>query len=128
VIDELQPPAAGEIVDRKYRLEDFLQTRMQPAVRLDVHLQERLVGGTLHVDQVRHRRHLGDAPEIVTDALAPGKRPGNRVHELPCRPAPTAAATRSGAGTDPIPARIQISPGGVAASPAPGVVRLTVPI
>ena len=80
IVDELEPAAAGKVVDREDRLEYLLQPGVQPAVRLDIHLQEPLVGGALHVDQVRHGRHLGDAPEIVTNPLAPGKRPCNRVH------------------------------------------------
>jgi hypothetical protein len=81
VIDELEPAAAGEIVDREDRLEHFLQPGLRAAVRGDVHLQERLVARPLHVDQVRHRRHLGDAPEAPPDPLLPRERlASNRVH------------------------------------------------
>ncbi len=83
VIDELEPTAAGEVVDREHRLEHLLQAGMQPAVGADVHLQERLVRGALHVDQVRHRRHLGDPAEVAADPLAPGKRPADCVHKCP---------------------------------------------
>ena len=38
---------------------------------------------------VRHRRHLGDAPEVATDPLAPGKQPADCVHEVLCLPANT---------------------------------------
>ena len=86
VIDELQPAPAGEIVDREHRAEDFLQAGVGAAVVRRVHLQERLVAGALHVDQVGHRRHFGDAPEALADALAPGKGPGDRVHACPAAP------------------------------------------
>ncbi len=80
--DEFQAAAAREIIDREDRLEDFLQPGMQPAVGRDVHLQERLIAGALHVDKVRHRRHFGDSPEAAADAPVRGKRFGNRVHRL----------------------------------------------
>ena len=84
VVDELQPAAAREVVDREDRLEHLLQARVRALVRVDVHLQERLVAGALHVDQIRHRRHFGDAPEALADALAARKRPRDRVHRLSC--------------------------------------------
>ncbi len=86
VIDELQPPAAGEIIDRKHRPEHLLQPGVGAAVGTHVHLQERLVAGALHIDQVGHRRHFGNAPKIAANALMPRDRPGNCVHRLSCSP------------------------------------------
>ena len=80
VIDEFQPAAAGEVVDREHRFEHFLQAGLSPAVGPDVHLQERLVAGALHIDQVRHRSHFGDPAEALADALTPSKGPCDRVH------------------------------------------------
>ena len=73
VIDELQPAAAGKVVDRKHRLEHFLQPGLGAAIRRHHHLQKTLIAGALHVDEVRHRHYFGDAPEALADPLASGK-------------------------------------------------------
>ena len=80
VIDELQPAAAGEVVDREHRFEHFLQPGLGTVVRTDDHLQERLVAGALHIDQVWHRSHFGYPTEALADAFTPSKGPCDRVH------------------------------------------------
>ena len=104
VIDELEPAAAGKIVDRENGLEDFLQPGMEAGIGGDMHLQERLVGGALDVDQVRHRRHLGNAPEAAADTLLAGERLKDRAHSLSCcpkkpmqKPLPRCSGARRGA-------------------------------
>ncbi len=80
IIDEFQPAAAGEIVDREHRFEHFLQPGLGAIVGTHDHLQERLVAGALHIDQVRHRSHFRDPAEAFADALTPSKGPCDRVH------------------------------------------------
>ena len=84
IVDELQPAAAGEIVDREHRLENFLQSRLGPAVRGHVHLQERFIAGPLDVDQVGHWRYFGDPAKALADALLTRKGLRDRVHANPC--------------------------------------------
>src|ERR1700681_926306 len=57
---------------------------MRTAVRLHVGLQKAFITGALHVDQVWHGRHFLNPPKAFADALAPGKRPVDRVHGLSC--------------------------------------------
>ena len=74
VMDEFQPPAAGEIVNREHRFEDFLNARMGARIRLGVHLQKRVIAGALHIDQVRHGGHFGDPPKAFTNAFPASER------------------------------------------------------
>ncbi len=89
--DELEPAAPGEVIDREDGGEHLLQPGIGAAVRRRVHLQERFVGSALHVDEIGHRHHFGDAPEGFADTLASRERPRNRVHASSglsrCRPA-----------------------------------------
>ena len=77
----LKPELAGE----RFHRERF---GMEARIGLHVHLQEALVGGALDLDQVRHRRNLGDTPEAPANALPARERTDHR-------PAPMLA----GAGT-----------------------------
>ena len=114
VIDELEPAAASEIVDREDRFEHFLQPGMRPVVGVDVHLQERLVRRALHVDQIGHRCHFGDAAEALANELAPGKRHRDRVHRLSCLLSSWtegnfgSSGIRYGDGNPAIPARVPV--------------------
>jgi hypothetical protein len=76
-------PAATEIVDREDRLEDLLQTGVQAHIRVNAHLQERLVGGALHVDEVGHRRHFGQAARKTAGCACAGERLRDSVHACP---------------------------------------------
>ena len=80
VMDEFEAPAPGEIVNREDALEHFLQARVAAAVMRGGHLQERLVAGALHVDQVWHPCHFGDTPEALADTLLASEGPSDRVH------------------------------------------------
>jgi hypothetical protein len=86
IIDEFKPAAAGEIVDREDRFEHFLNAGIGAGIGLDVHLQEGVVAGALHVDQVRHRGDFRDAPEAFANPLPAGERPFtqtiHRVHRI----------------------------------------------
>jgi len=73
VVHELEPPAPREIIDGENGTKDLLEPRVGAAVRRRRHLQERLVAGALHVDQVGHLRDFGDAPEAFADSLLTGK-------------------------------------------------------
>ena len=76
VMDELEPAAAGEIVDREDRFENFLDAGMGAGIGLDVHLQERVIAGALHVDQVGHRcATSGIRPKLLRMRLRPVKEP-----------------------------------------------------
>ena len=101
VIDELQPATPGEIVDRENGLEDLLQPGRRAAVRRDVHLQERLVGGALHVDQVGHGRHFGYASEALANTLAPCERLGDSVHRASAAPSYRSPSRSSRQGRHP---------------------------
>ncbi len=69
VADEIECRAVGEVLDREHRPENLLEPRQGAHRRRHVHLQEMLVGLTLHLDQVRHHRHLGNTPEALADPL-----------------------------------------------------------
>ena len=74
VLDEVQRRPLREVADREHRLEHLLQAEMRPLLRPQVHLQEALVRGALHLDQVGHHRDLGDVPEALANPLATGER------------------------------------------------------
>src|SRR6185312_10148748 len=74
IAHEFEPRPVGEILDRENRLEDFLQPDAGALLGQDVHLQEVVVGTLLDLDQVRHWRNLGNAPESLADALATRER------------------------------------------------------
>src|SRR5262249_7462994 len=69
VTHKLELSAIGKITNGKDRLEDFLQPDIGALLRGDPHLQEMIVRALLDLDQVWHRRHLGDAPEVPADAV-----------------------------------------------------------
>src|SRR3712207_8332300 len=49
------------------RFKNFLQPGMGACVRINLHLQKGLVGGPLHVDEVRHRRHFRQPAEARSE-------------------------------------------------------------
>ncbi len=69
VADEFELCALRKVADRKDRPEHFLQADTGALFRRLAHLQKMVVGTLLHLDQVRHRRDLGDASEALADAL-----------------------------------------------------------
>ena len=69
VLDEIKRGAVGEVLDREDRPEDLLEPGQGAERRSHVHLQEMLVRLPLHLDEVRHHRDFGDAPEALADAL-----------------------------------------------------------
>src|SRR5262249_45729601 len=74
IAHEFEPRTVGKILDREHGLEDFLQADAGPALRQNAHLQKLVVGGLLHLDEVRHRRDLGNAPEALANTLAARER------------------------------------------------------
>ena len=73
VLDEVERGPLREVADREHRLEHLLQAEVRPLLRPQVHLQEVLVRGALHLDQVGHHRDLGDVPEALANPLATGE-------------------------------------------------------
>ena len=73
VLEELELGALREIPDREDRLEDLLEPEGGTLLRHPVLLQKLVVGVLLHLDQVRHRGDLGNAPEVLANALATGE-------------------------------------------------------
>ncbi len=69
VAHEFELRALGEIPDRKDRSEDLLQADIGALFGAFAHLQKVIVGALLDLDQVRHRRDLGDATKAPADAL-----------------------------------------------------------
>src|SRR5262249_7874940 len=69
VADELELRTLGKIADREDRAKDFLQPDIGALLGHDPHLQEMIVGALLNLDQIRHRRNFGDAPEVFADPL-----------------------------------------------------------
>src|SRR5690606_13082699 len=55
--------------DRKDGLEDLLQPGRRTRFGRHAHLQKRVVGVLLDLDEIRHGRNLGDPPEILADAF-----------------------------------------------------------
>jgi len=80
ILHEVQRRPIGEILDREDRFERLLQAVHAALVGARQHLQEKLVGLTLHLDEVGHRGDLGNAPECLADPLACRER---RRHERP---------------------------------------------
>ena len=68
VFDELELRGLGEIGDREHRLEHRLQTLARTTALRRVHHEELVVGGLLHLDQVRHR---ADFPDVAKDFANP---------------------------------------------------------
>ncbi len=64
VVHELQLAHAAKIGDRKYRIENCLQTGIFPLIGEQVHLQEPLVRMFLNLDQVRNRNRRFNLREI----------------------------------------------------------------
>ncbi len=67
---EVERRPAGEIRDRKHRLEDRLQSLLRPAARGLLDHQKVVIGALLHLDEVRHLGHFADRAELLPDALA----------------------------------------------------------
>ena len=74
VFHEFELRLVGEILDRKDGRQHLLQARLAAPLRAGVALQESFIGGALHVDQIRNRRHLADMAEILANPLAARKR------------------------------------------------------
>ena len=74
VVHELELGTLGEVSNRKHRVEHLLQAEFLAVLDLGVHLQELVVGGFLHFDQVRHPGDFRNAPEILANALATSER------------------------------------------------------
>ena len=72
--DEIKLGGSRKIPDREHRLEDRLQTLVQPAALGLVDHQELVVRGLLHLDQIGHFRDFADMPEEFADTLAAGER------------------------------------------------------
>ena len=73
VLDELELRGLGEIGDREHRLEHRLQTLARTAALRRVHHEELVVGGLLHLDQVRHRADFPDVAEDFANPFAAGE-------------------------------------------------------
>src|SRR5208337_2470124 len=73
VLHELEMRGVGEILDRKHRLEHRLQALAGTAGLRRVHEEKLVVGGLLHLDQVRHFADFLDMPEDLANALAAGE-------------------------------------------------------
>src|SRR5258707_55881 len=65
--------ALGEVADREDRPEHLLKPDADAILRFHTHLQEVIVRRALHLDQVRHRGDLGDAPKGLADPLLAGE-------------------------------------------------------
>jgi hypothetical protein len=68
VVDEDQLARAIEITNRKDATEDALQAHVLPHTRLDVRLQELLVGLHLNVDEVRNIDDAIDLSEALSNS------------------------------------------------------------
>ena len=73
VFDEFELRGLGEIGDREHRLEHRLQTLVGTAALRRVHHEELVVGGLLHLDQVRHRADFPDVAEDLANPFAAGE-------------------------------------------------------
>ena len=69
VADKLELGTLAEVADRKDRPEDRLQPLLGTAAFGLVHHEELVVGLLLHLDEVRHLRHLMDAAEHLPQTL-----------------------------------------------------------
>ncbi len=78
--DVFEDGAFVEVLDREDRLEDRLDALILARTAAHFALQELLIGGALHLDQVRHLHRFGDPAERVADALLAGE--GRSVCEL----------------------------------------------
>ena len=78
---EFQLCAAGKILDRENRLEGFLEAMVVTRMRGDVHLQESVIAGALHIDQVRHSRHFGKLSECPAYTPATVESANLRCHQ-----------------------------------------------
>ena len=66
ILDEFQGAALREILDRENRLENLLQTVVDPHLGFGVPLQELLVGCFLNLDKVRHFDGCRQTAEVFT--------------------------------------------------------------
>ena len=67
VLDEVERGAIGEVAHREDRAEHLLEPDQVALGRGRVHLQERVVGLPLHLDEVRHLGDFGDAAEALAN-------------------------------------------------------------
>ena len=74
VLDEFEQRRAGEVRHREHGLEDRLQPLVGAAALRRVDQQELVVGGLLHLDQVRHFRDFADVTEEFADPLPARER------------------------------------------------------
>ena len=65
VLDEVERGTIGEVADREDRAEHLLEADQLALGRRNAHLQERVVGLPLHLDQVRHLGDFGNAAEAL---------------------------------------------------------------
>src|ERR1019366_1756167 len=89
--DELERRGLVEILDRKDRLEDRLQTYVRAVLGRNANLQEIVIGAFLNLDQIRNLDDLLDLAERAANAKI--ARYMNLGHQLPHR----ACATDFGA-------------------------------
>src|SRR5208282_2991656 len=89
--DELERRGLVEILDRKDRLEDRLQTYVRAVLGRNANLQEIVIGALLNLDQIRNLDDLLDLAERAANAKI--ARYMNLGHQLPHR----ACATDFGA-------------------------------
>ena len=73
VLHEVEHGAIGEVLDREYRLEHFLQADEHPLFGRHVHLKEMVVRTALHLDEVRHLGDFRNPPEAFPNTLASRK-------------------------------------------------------
>ena len=73
VFYEFELRGLREIRDREHRLEDRLQALVRTTALRRVHEQELIVGGLLHLDQVRHFADFLDVAKDLANTLAAGE-------------------------------------------------------
>src|SRR5208282_2727217 len=83
VRDELERGGLVEILDRKYRLENCLQTNVRAVLGRDADLQEVVVRALLNLDQIRNLDDLLDLAERAANAKIASYM--NLGHQLPHR-------------------------------------------
>ena len=123
VAHEFELCTLRKVADREHRSQHFLQADIGPLFGHRAHLQKMIVRTLLDLDQVRHRRDLGDASEAFADAFltrkgyshhAPRYGPPRRTRSRFDGRTPFAAAANTAAARQTAPAdrpSWQLSPG-----------------
>ena len=69
VVDELEFRGFAKILDREDRLEDTLDAFAVHRLGLVTRVQEKVVGGFLNLDEVRHFKNFADLAKVLAETL-----------------------------------------------------------